>query len=141
MHFCPRIAISIHYYWLFIFHLCLDVSSTGNDDSDEILTDRLAKRIAQLSEAFEHVRRARVEMSTTDAVESALKKHESQQTVVQSTELVQYVPVLWIDDLHCLDPVFAVALVQSLFLFPFPVIITVSERDGLTRIMSGTRSS
>lgn len=77
-------------------------------------------------------------MPSESALQLALKNQEEQRTVVNSTQLVQFMPVLWIDDLHCLDPVLAIALVQSLFLLPYPVIFTVSERDGLTRILNGT---
>ncbi len=80
------------FHRLFTSHLCLVVPPTGNDDSNEILTDRLARRVAQLSEAYECVRKTRVEMSTTDAVESALKNHGQQRSEVAATEpeLVQY---------------------------------------------------
>jgi hypothetical protein len=104
-----------------------------------MLKDRLAARVAQLACAFKHISQAPIEMPASSALRTVLQNQESQQTVVQSTELVQFVPVLWIDDLHCLDAGFAIALVQSLFLLPYPVIITVSEHDGLNRIMKGAQ--
>jgi hypothetical protein len=117
----------------------LDVSSTGKDDSNLGVGYRLAKRVAQLSEAFEHVRRARVEMPSDSVLQSTLKNQDKERTEVTPSEFVQYLPVLWIDDLDCLDSRFATSLVQSLFLFPFPAILTVSEPDGLSRIMNGTQ--
>lgn len=132
------VAASRYLRWLTYLSNNIALWISGNDDSDQSLKDRLASRVAQLADAFRNISQARVEMPASSALQSVLQNQESQQTVVQSTELVQFVPVLWIDDLHCLDAGFAIALVQSLFLFPFPVIITVSEHDGLSRIMSGT---
>jgi hypothetical protein len=132
------VAASRYLRWLTFLSNIIALWISGNDDSDQSLKDRLASRVAQLADAFRNISQARVEMPASSAPQSVQHNQESQQTVVQSTELVHFVPVLWIDDLHCLDAGFATALVQSLFLFPFPVIITVSERDGLTRIMNGT---
>ena len=129
----PRLHISVGSVF---YPLCW---ATGKDDSDEWLKDRLAARVAQLAGAFKHISQARVEMPVSSALQAVPKNQESHETAVQSTELVQFVPVLWIDHLNCLDAGFATALVQSLFVFPFPVIITVPEHDGFTRIMKGMK--
>lgn len=69
---------------------------------------------------------------------TTLQQKKEFDLVAEGSEVsVKILPLLWADDLHCLKPEFAIAFVQALFEFKYPVIFTISEERGFKSICEG----
>jgi IS4 transposase len=91
---------------------------------------QISAAFRQLCEQSVALPMTKTQLGNLDAVSEASGEFEAD---------VKILPILWIDDLHCCDPVFAADLVQAFIEhFRYPVLFTVSERDGYEKLLSCT---